>query len=86
MTSYSDVFSAILAMDAYNRGYNPHTIALVLDHISATKASVTNSVHIKYSFVKEKRPALETWVAQLEQLTTDSERGGENVQNSQFEN
>ena len=66
-------------------GINPHTIALVLDHISATKASVTNSVYIKYSFDKEKRHALETWAAHLEQLTTDSERGRENAQSLQFE-
>ena len=50
-------------------GINPHTIALVLDHISTTKASITHSVYIKYSFDKEKRHALETWAAHLERLT-----------------
>jgi len=49
-------------------GVNPHTIALVLDHISTTKASVTSAVYVKYSFDKEKRQALETWAAHLEKI------------------
>ena len=49
-------------------GVNPHTIALVLDHISTTKATVTGAVYVKYSFDKEKRQALETWAAHLETL------------------
>ncbi len=53
-------------------GINPHTIALVLDHISTTKASVTSSVYVKYSFDKEKRHALETWAAYLERVTAAS--------------
>ena len=31
-------------------GVNPHTISLVLDHISATKGTVTGAVYVKYSF------------------------------------
>jgi hypothetical protein len=34
---------------------NPHTISLVLDHISATKGTATGAVYVKYSFDREKR-------------------------------
>ena len=56
-------------------GINPYTIALVLDHISMTKASITNSVYIKYSFDKEKRHALEMWASYLERVVEVSDRG-----------
>ncbi len=49
-------------------GISPHTISLVLDHISATKGTVTGAVYIKYSFDREKREALERWVAHLSHL------------------
>ncbi len=39
-------------------GTNPHTISLVLDHISVTKGTVTGAVYVKYSFDREKRDAL----------------------------
>ena len=51
-------------------GVNPHTISLVLDHISATKGTVTGAVYVKYSFDREKRDALERWATHLETLTT----------------
>ena len=38
-------------------GTNPHTIGLVLDHISVTKGTVTGAVYVKYSFDREKREA-----------------------------
>lgn len=46
-------------------GVYPHTISLVLDHISATKGTVTGAVYVKYSFDREKRVALELWAAHL---------------------
>ena len=46
-------------------GVNPHTISLVLDHISATKSTVTGAVYVKYSFDREKRDALERWANHL---------------------
>ena len=46
-------------------GVNPHTISLVLDHISATKGTVTGAVYVKYSFDREKRQALEQWAMYL---------------------
>jgi len=49
-------------------GISPHTISLVLDHISATKGTVTGAVYIKYSFDREKREALERWAAHLSDL------------------
>ena len=49
-------------------GVNPHTISLVLDHISATKGTVTGAVYVKYSFDREKREALERWAAHLSDL------------------
>ena len=44
-------------------GINPHTISLVLDHISVTKGTVTGAVYVKYSFDREKREALDRWAA-----------------------
>ncbi len=49
-------------------GVNPHTISLVLDHISATKGTVTGAVYVKYSFDREKRDALERWATHLSNL------------------
>ena len=49
-------------------GVNPHTISLVLDHISVTKGTVTSAVYVKYSFDREKRDALERWATHLEGL------------------
>ena len=47
-------------------GINPHTISLVLDHISVTKGTVTGAVYVKYSFDHEKREALNAWAKRLE--------------------
>ncbi len=55
-------------------GINPHTISLVLDHISVTKGTVTGAVYVKYSFDREKRGALERWSRQLEKIIFDEER------------
>ena len=46
-------------------GVNPHTISLVLDHISVTKGTVTGAVYVKYSFDREKRDALNAWAERL---------------------
>ncbi len=34
-------------------GISPHTISLVLNHISAQKGTITSAVHVKYSYDKE---------------------------------
>ena len=49
-------------------GVNPHTISLVLDHISVTKGTVTGAVYVKYSFDREKREALEHWASHVQTL------------------
>lgn len=46
-------------------GVNPHTISLVLDHISAIKGTVTTAVYVKYALDREKREALEMWERHL---------------------
>jgi integrase len=46
-------------------GVNPHTISLVLDHISAIRGTVTGAVYVKYAFDREKREALERWERHL---------------------
>ena len=51
-------------------GINPHTISLVLNHISAQKGTITAAVYVKYSYDKEKREALEAWGRRLEEIIT----------------
>lgn len=46
-------------------GISPHTISLVLNHVSARKGTVTGKVYITYSYDREKREALEAWGARL---------------------
>lgn len=49
-------------------GINPHTIALVLNHVSARKGTVTSKVYVRYGFDREKREALDAWGRQLERI------------------
>lgn len=49
-------------------GINPHTISLVLNHISAQKGTITSAVYVKYSYDREKREALETWGRRLQEI------------------
>ena len=49
-------------------GFNPYTISLVLNHISARTGTITSAVYVKYSYDKEKREALEVWGRRLEEL------------------
>ena len=49
-------------------GINPHTISLVLNHISAAKGTITSAVYVKYSYDKEKREALEAWGGRLAEI------------------
>ncbi len=53
-------------------GVNPHSISLVLNHVSATKGTVTGKVYIHYSWDKEKREALDTWSAKLAEIISSS--------------
>ncbi len=49
-------------------GISPHTISLVLDHVSVTKGTVTGAVYVKYSFDPEKREALNAWAERLDRI------------------
>ena len=51
-------------------GINPHTISLVLEHVSVTKGTVTGAVYVKYSFDPEKREGLDRWAKHLNQIIT----------------
>ncbi len=53
-------------------GINPHTISLVLDHISVTKGTVTGAVYVKYSFDREKREALSAWTERLDLILSNN--------------
>lgn len=56
-------------------GINPHTISLVLDHISVSKGTVTGAVYVKYSFDREKRFALVKWADHLRKVVSGEEQG-----------
>ena len=49
---------------------NPHTISLVLNHISVSKGTITDAVYIKYSFDREKRFALAKWAGRLREIVS----------------
>ncbi len=49
-------------------GINPYTISLILNHVSASRSTVTSRVYIRYSYDKEKREALDAWSARLENI------------------
>lgn len=50
-------------------GISPHTISLVLNHVSARKGTITSAVYVQYSYDREKREALLAWSAELETRT-----------------
>ncbi len=46
-------------------GVSPFVIGHVLNHVSATKASITSRVYARYTYDAEKRDALHRWAARL---------------------
>ena len=46
-------------------GISPHTISLVLNHVSARRGTITGKVYVQYSYDKEKRVALGAWGKRL---------------------
>jgi integrase len=46
-------------------GISPFTIGHVLNHVSATKASITSRVYARYDYAREKREALDLWADRL---------------------
>jgi len=55
-------------------GIAPHTISLVLNHVSARQGTITSKVYVQYSYDREKRAALGAWGARLEQILTNDAR------------
>ena len=53
-------------------GVSPHTIALILNHLSARQGTITSKVYVQYSYEREKRDALCVWAARLEAVLADS--------------
>jgi integrase len=49
-------------------GIAPHTISLVLNHISVRRGTITGKVYNQYSYDREKREALNAWAARLERV------------------
>jgi phosphoserine phosphatase len=58
-------------------GISPHTISLVLNHVSARAGTVTGKVYVQYSYDREKREALGAWGARLERIVAGGD--GANV-------
>ena len=54
-------------------GINPHTISLVLNHISVRRGTITGKVYNHYSYDREKREALDAWGARLERIIAGPE-------------
>src|SRR5262245_45368729 len=57
-------------------GVSPHTISLILNHISARQGSITSKVYVQYSYDREKRQALEAWSARLEAFISGEHQNG----------
>jgi integrase len=57
-------------------GVNPYTISLVLNHVSASKSTITGKVYVHYSFDREKREALNAWSARLERIVAGNDTFG----------
>lgn len=54
-------------------GINPHTISVVLNHVSARRGTITGKVYNRYSYDREKREALDGWGERLERIVSVSE-------------
>ena len=54
-------------------GINPHTISLILNHVSASKSTITAKVYVQYSFDREKREALNAWGERLRRIVEGQE-------------
>lgn len=55
-------------------GINPHTISMILNHVSARQGTITSKVYVQYSYDREKREALDMWAAQLERILVSAFR------------
>ena len=55
-------------------GVAPHTISLVLNHVSVRRGTVTGRVYNQYSYDREKREALNAWGARLEHIVAGADQ------------
>jgi integrase len=53
-------------------GISPHTISLVLNHLTARDGTITSKVYVQYSYDREKRDALNTRGARVAQIVADA--------------
>jgi integrase len=58
-------------------GINPHTISMILNHVSASNSTITGKVYLRYNFDAEKREVLDAWGKRLEGIVAGTE--GANV-------
>ncbi len=49
-------------------GISPHTISMILNHVSARQGTITSKVYVRYTYDREKREALVAWSARLEAM------------------
>ena len=56
-------------------GINPHTISLILNHVSARAGTITSKVYVQYSYDREKREALAAWGQRLQSILDGKPRG-----------
>lgn len=49
-------------------GVSPHTISLILNHVSARSGSITSKVYVQYTYDREKREALNAWGERLQSI------------------
>jgi integrase len=55
-------------------GISPHTISMILNHVSATRGTITAKVYNQYSYDREKREALVAWGVRLEEIIGGDDR------------
>jgi integrase len=53
-------------------GISPHTISLVLNHVTARQGTITSKVYVQYSYDREKREALNAWGMRLQQIVANT--------------
>jgi hypothetical protein len=55
-------------------GINPHTISMILNHVSARQGTITSKVYVRYSYDLEKREALKLWGSRIEAIISADSR------------
>jgi hypothetical protein len=55
----------------------PHTISLVLNHVSARQGTIRGKVYVQYSYDREKRETLTAWGNRLERIVVGMDGGND---------